>query len=385
MGESKLNSPGNTPMAPRLLIIEPDAVTGQRLVEALGQPCDKMGVNGVSPTDSIGRAGPDICGNCRKDPDHGPCCQVLRSLRQLHEFELAMTDIVICAVSLPDGSGLDAMAYVRGMHPQMPVVLTGMSGDVDLAVEAIRAGAVDFLVVDDPDLLPLQVAVGKCQAHQCIRRENERLQEDLSRSLAELELKNRELETVVGQLEAMTRTDDLTGLANRRWLNLMLEGNWAEAVRNDLPLACIMIDLDGFKLLNDECGHQKGDEVLRLAGKVIQTNCRSVDTSARYGGDEFCIVMPHTEADDAMQVARRILREFDLAMNRASATGTTVSMSIGVAQIDASRPQTSAQLVKHADEAMYAAKAAGKRQVMFRASQGVEAAGTAWPTRYSPT
>jgi diguanylate cyclase (GGDEF)-like protein len=151
----------------------------------------------------------------------------------------------------------------------------------------------------------------------------------------------------------------------------MLQGSWAEAARNNLPLSCLMIDLDGFKALNDRMGHHRGDEVLRLAAKVIRANSRAVDVPARYGGDEFCVLMAHTEAEEAMLVAERILREFRHATRLAPEEEPPMGMSIGVSHINLSRPISGDQLVTHADEALYAAKQAGKNRVMLRESSGV--------------
>ena len=242
---------------PKLLIVESEPSTVRMMAAALHRGC-------CSPDDvASGRVVSD-----------DSACFVVESLQQLHAFDLSCADLVICAVSLPDGSGLDALAYLRGSRPNVPVILTGSPGDAALAVEAIRAGAMDFLLTTAHDMRTLPLAVEKCLAHQRIKQENERLQRDLGRSLAELEVKNQQLEAMIRQLEAMARTDELTGLANRRWLNLMLEGSWAEATRNNLPLGCLMIDLDGFKALNDALGHQRGDDMLRLASRVIEANCR---------------------------------------------------------------------------------------------------------------
>jgi two-component system cell cycle response regulator len=288
------------------------------------------------------------------------------TLRALHAQDLDEMEMVICALDLPDGSGLDALAYVQGLRPDLPVILTGQISDGEVAVEAIRAGAVDFLITSAAEMVALPLVIEKAITHQHIRHENDRLQSDLSRSLAELAVKNQQLHNMIGQLETMTRTDDLTGLSNRRWLNIMLEGNWADSSRNSLPLACVMIDLDGFKPVNDQLGHQRGDQLLRLAGKVIQANCRSVDTTARYGGDEFCVLMPHTKMEEAIDVARRILCEFEKAASNAISGGLRVSMSIGVAHNMISQPLNAEDLVHHADAALYAAKAAGKHCVAVR-------------------
>jgi diguanylate cyclase (GGDEF)-like protein len=218
-------------------------------------------------------------------------------------------------------------------------------------------------------MLPL--AVEKSMIHQRIKQENDRLHSELKRSLAELAVTNQQLQAVIRQLEAMARTDELTGLSNRRWFNLMLQGNWADSIRNGLPLACLMIDLDGFKSVNDTMGHHHGDELLRLAAKVIRANCREVDVPARYGGDEFCVLMGHTEPHEAAMVAERVLREFLHAMRNRPANEPPVSMSIGLSHINLSKPASAEQLVSHADEAMYAAKSAGKQRVMIRAADGV--------------
>ena len=139
-------------------------------------------------------------------------------------------------------------------------------------------------------------------------------------------------------------------------VNLMLDSRWQEATRNGIPLAFLMIDLDGFKAFNDTFGHQKGDEVLRLAARVLEANCRSIDVSARFGGDEFCVLMPHTDPDSVVQVANRIAAAFDEAVSAVSGQDARVSMSIGVAHWQVTSPVSTDELVRHADIAMYAAK-----------------------------
>ena len=355
-----MTSPPEDPASPYVLVIEPDKTTAQRMVAALGNSdC------GVRHPLRRGRRMPTLPGR------RSMRCVVIGSLAELFEQGLAGVQLVVCAVHLPDGTGLNALDYLGRCHSHLPVMLVGTSDDVAVAVQAIRAGAVDFLTTASHDLLALPLAVEKCLAHQRVKQENERLQSDLGDSLTELAVKNHQLQALVRQLEATARTDDLTGLFNRRWLNELLDRSWEQAVRNNRPLAFIMIDLDDFKTVNDRKGHLRGDEVLREAGRIIKANCRQVDMPARYGGDEFCVLMPESESLETGQVARRILGEW-MRANTARLPGEPrIAMSIGVAQIDASRPVNSEELIRHADEALYAAKASGKGCIMVRGRDGI--------------
>ena len=298
-------------------------------------------------------------------------CTIVPSQRDFYETDPSLWDIVVTASHLHDGSGFDILSFVQGLRPDVPVILTGSPEEADGAVEAIRAGAADYLMLTGHEMITLPVTIQKSLALQVIRSENDDLHADLSQSLSELGVANRELQLMIQRLEVAARTDDLTKLSNRRWLNLMIEGRWEEAMRSGLPLAFLMIDLDGFKKLNDQLGHHKGDEVLRLAARVLEANCRSVDIAARFGGDEFGVLMPHADPDAATNVAHRIANAFDEAIAALELPNTNVSMSIGVAHWQLTNPLNADELVRHADEAMYAAKEDASRRVMIRTANGL--------------
>ena len=299
-------------------------------------------------------------------------CTIAASLAALRAEDMTTVDLVICRASLPDGAADDVLAFMREHNPDVPVILAGDFDAGPSPAEAIRAGAIDFVVLDDATFRSLPLAVAKCIEHQRIKRENDRLHAELSRSLAELEVKNRQFEAMIEHLELMSRTDGLTGLANRRWLDLRLEGAWAEATRCGHPLAFIMIDLDDFKVVNDKLGHLQGDELLRLAAGVLQANSRAIDTSARYGGDELCVLLPHIGIEDAVKVAQRIVEQFTHAARKAMTMDCVeVGMSVGISHVDASRPVNAMALIRHADEALYAAKTSGKQQIMMRVEGGI--------------
>lgn len=347
----------------RLLVIEHDEQIAARLCDAIEQlhlPDCKQ----IEPADIHAAQLNKVSRKLK------PEYKVISSLEELHNIELEQYDVVLCASYLPDAHSLDALAFIKGMAPDLPVIITGNDQQSSLAIESIRAGAVDYLVLNKVTLSMLALNITKCFAHRAVRVENRKLHENLSRSLSELAVANRQFQKVIERLERMSRTDELTGLANRRWLNLMLDDRWAEATRNDVPLACLMIDLDQFKRLNDDRGHHVGDAMLRTAGQVISANCRHVDIAARYGGDEFCILMPHTDPEEAMIVGDRILMAFQQMVEQLDEKECVVGMSMGLSHSALSLPVSAIELVRHADEAMYVAKSNGKlggtKRVMVR-------------------
>lgn len=322
----------------RITIVESDTAIAQKLVAAIKTNRTNKTSNAFECTNEIIE------------------CEVMSTQREFFDSDPAKWDLVITASHLRDGSGFDVLSYVQGLRPDVPVIVTGTPDEADAAVEAVRAGAADYLMLTGHEMISLPVTVQKCLALQVIRTENDDLHAELSHSLSELAVANRELQQMIQRLEIAARTDDLTKLSNRRWLNLMLDNRWEEATRNGIPLAFLMIDLDGFKRFNDTFGHQKGDEVLRLAARVLEANCRSIDVSARFGGDEFCILMPHTDPDSAVRVANRIAIAFDEAVAAVAGPDVHVSMSVGVSHWQITNPVNADELVRHADIAMYAAK-----------------------------
>src|SRR3954464_9458586 len=121
-----------------------------------------------------------------------------------------------------------------------------------------------------------------------------------------------------------------------------------------------MIDMDGFKQLNDGFGHQVGDQLLMAAGKVIHANLRTMDIAARYGGDEFVLLIPGASIEQATEIAARISAEFKQTSSALLKRPTPVSMSVGVATVKNHGPTGADQLVTLADQALYRAKEQGR-------------------------
>jgi diguanylate cyclase (GGDEF)-like protein len=163
------------------------------------------------------------------------------------------------------------------------------------------------------------------------------------------------------KMEALSVTDDLTRLNNSRHLYAVLRTEVKRAVRNGRPLSLLFLDLDTFKQVNDTHGHLCGSKVLVEAAAVIKACARETDTVARFGGDEFSLILPDTGPDGAISVAERILERMRVTRFLAD-EGLSVhqTASIGVATLFPESPKTAEELIKEADMAMYRVKAAGK-------------------------
>ena len=195
--------------------------------------------------------------------------------------------------------------------------------------------------------------------------------------ITEIEQQNVQLQTMVQRLEKtqarvkeqnkeltyLATRDSLTGCLNRRAFAEKFEAVFAAAVEADTELTCIMIDLDHFKSVNDNFGHATGDEVIQMLAEVLKMNTRNVDLVGRYGGEEFCVVLPEMTIEDTLGVAERIrLRIKDEAMNRYP-NGPRVTASLGIASLR-DDPSDPSELNNFADQALYHAKQSGRNRVI---------------------
>jgi diguanylate cyclase (GGDEF)-like protein len=168
------------------------------------------------------------------------------------------------------------------------------------------------------------------------------------------------------ELRALTIIDPLTGLHNRRHFDVVCATEWERARRDHRPLAVLFIDVDYFKWYNDFHGHRAGDNCLAAVGKAVgQSMQRPADLAARYGGDEFVVLLPDTYTDGALDVARRVLAAIAaLGIPHGASPFGRVTSSIGVAQLVPGPNHTFQELLERADRALYGAKQAGRNGVV---------------------
>jgi len=168
----------------------------------------------------------------------------------------------------------------------------------------------------------------------------------------------------MARLKLISQTDELTGIYNVRAFNAIAERDIGLAERYRRPISVMMVDSDNLKLVNDTHGHDTGDQLIRHVAGCIAAELRSTDVVARYGGDEFICLLPHTDGAGALLVAERIRQSIAGRVIQVGETGISTSVSIGIAAI----PEHGAgfdTLVKNADRALYASKSQGRNRVVL--------------------
>ncbi len=264
--------------------------------------------------------------------------------------------IVITDLMMPVMDGMELCRAIR--HSEVAgfvyiIMLTAHSDRAQL-VEAFEAGADDFL---SKPFAQTELTARLKAASRIVA-----LEAALARERLALHKSNAELAVVNERLENLSKTDDLTGLGNRREAMRYLEECWSAARRKHRALSCLLVDIDHFKRCNDDHGHDVGDAVLRAVAAALRAAAPAGEPVFRIGGEEFLIVCPGSDLPAAQRGAERYrcaVRSTSIACPEAT---VRVTVSVGVAQ-NHDDLLSAEQLLNQADKALYAAKRAGRDQV----------------------
>jgi two-component system cell cycle response regulator len=249
------------------------------------------------------------------------------------DFDLVLTDLV-----MPEMDGISMTKAIRELRKDIPVlVMTGFAS-IEYAVEAIKAGATDFIT--KPFKFDHVVFI-------------------INRVLENRSLKLKANETEY--YKELSNRDELTKISNYRHFNYVLQLEIDRQMRYHRPLTLLIIDIDDFKKCNDIHGHLTGDLVLVKVAYLLSTQIRGCDFVARYGGDEFTVILPEISEKEALAVCKRIIKsieqyEFQSFENK---NIEPLSVTIGIASFP-QNANDSKELIEKADRAMYAGKKAGK-------------------------
>ena len=250
-------------------------------------------------------------------------------------------DLILLDIIMPEMDGYEVCDELKKMQEtsNIPVIfLTALNGS-DEEEKGLTCGAVDYI------------------------------SKPISPGIVNLRVRNHlQLKYQIELLERISMTDALTGLANRRALDLLLEREIHTAVRRNEAITLMMIDVDHFKNYNDFYGHPAGDECLKKIASTL-SDCvqRTVDVVARYGGEEFALVLPDTDAEGAQFIGDLILQEIEALQipHAASEVSPHVSVSIGSATAIANATLTPLRLIKIADDMLYASKDQGRKRANY--------------------
>lgn len=261
-------------------------------------------------------------------------------------------DLILLDVMMPKIDGFEVVRRIKSDEtlPFIPVIMQTALDTTESMVQGLDAGADDYIAK------PINFRELDARVKSLLRIQS--LQSSLQQREKELSVAN-------AQLLVMSSTDVLTGVANRRSLEERLHDLWEHSRRLHEPLSLVMCDIDHFKRVNDEYGHQVGDTVLQQFAKLLAAEAREIDKVGRYGGEEFVLLLPGTVLDAAVTFAERIRecvekREFTYGEGQSLHR----TMSCGIASWPHPLVMDQEALIKAADDALYVAKETGRNRVV---------------------
>ena len=276
----------------------------------------------------------------------------------LDAVERKCPDLILLDWMMPKMDGMEVVRRLKSNPrlPFIPVIMQTALDSTEHKAEGLDTGADDYITK------PINFVELEARVKSMLRIK--KLQSELKAANVELEANKKELSKANAQLLEISLTDGLTKIDNRRALGERLHEMWEHSVRLHEPISVVMCDIDKFKSVNDNYGHQAGDAVLQQFARLLKDEAREIDRVGRYGGEEFLLILPGTVLDAAVTFAER-LRE-KVASHTFLYTGGTLTrtMSCGVGASPHPRVKDQEGLLRAADDALYVAKETGRNRVV---------------------
>ena len=263
-------------------------------------------------------------------------------------------DLILLDVMMPKMDGMEVARRLKAKIankelPFIPIIMQTALDSTENKVEGLDAGADDYLTK------PINFAELEARVSSKLR---------IKALQSELEARDKELSELNDKLRQISLTDGLTQIENRRSLEERLHDMWSHSVRLHEPIALVMCDIDKFKAVNDNYGHQAGDSVLKEFAQLLKSEAREIDRVGRYGGEEFLLILPGTVLDAAVTFAERLREKVE--RHTFTYPGGTLcrTMSCGVAGSPHPLVKDQEALLKASDDALYVAKETGRNRVI---------------------
>jgi len=259
------------------------------------------------------------------------------------ELETGVPDLILLDVFMPKVSGFEFVRELRAdpRTSRVPIILISALSDTQHIVEGLELGANDY--VTKPIVMPILTA-----RMEALLRSSELV---------------RRLEVQTELLSKLAAFDDLTGVYNRRSMFHHLEAELSRCRRYGRSLGVLMVDIDHFKRVNDEYGHLVGDQALRWVATTLQNELRSMDFLCRYGGEEFCAILPETNRPGVLRAGERLRSAIERTLFSQSDVQLSLSISVGGASWSSEESAEFPDLMGRADAALLEAKRNGRNQV----------------------
>lgn len=259
-------------------------------------------------------------------------------------------DIILLDVMMPDSNGFDLCEQIKASEDMrdIPIIfITAKNNDEDI-IRGFDAGAVDYITKP----FNIREFISRLKTHV-----------ELKLSRDKLKIANIEMAKMMQELERISKIDFLTGLNNRLSANERIEEELRRFERNRKVFTIVLADLDKFKKINDTYGHDAGDYVLKNVAEIFQKTVREYDIVARWGGEEFFLLLPETDLSGALVLIERIRKSLDATDFRwkGEAFANPVTLTFGVSAYDGR--ESIEIVISHADSALYAGKHAGRNRV----------------------
>ena len=284
-------------------------------------------------------------------------------------FKADSFDIIISDIRMPNTNGLEMIEQIRQINNSVPVIISTAHKETDLLLESIKLGVNGYLL-KPINFKQLKQVIQQICEQIYYKRKAKQYEENLEKLVKE---RTQELEIAKSKLAEMANKDPLTNLYNRRYFNDVADTLLSMAHRQQQEFSIFMLDIDRFKLINDTYGHNAGDVVLKKLSNLLTTSIRQSDVAIRFGGEEFVVLLPNTNIDGAVLIAKKLkeaIENIEIKIPNIDIIKFTVS--IGISQCDCSKnAEVIDDLVHKADEALYEAKRAGRNKIVIYSTQTI--------------